>query len=141
MTNYEKLQLMFDELKKRGVVRTQKQLASLIGAAESTLSNAFRVDSKYCTQSLLARINDNTGRIFNSTWLFTGEGPMLAEQRGDTFGYTTHNGDVNTNTGSGTQNVRTGADPEELSQLRSRVRELEIENARLQGMIEILKEK
>ncbi|MDO4824418.1 MAG: hypothetical protein Q4A08_09655 [Bacteroidales bacterium] len=74
----------------------------------------------------------------NLQWLQTGVGPQHKDN-GVSLGYTNINGD-NNNVGSGTQVIGT-ADPDEVNRLRQRVRELELENARLQGMVEVLKNK
>lgn len=71
----------------------------------------------------------------NRMWLLTGEGPMLNTNKGVPE-YLNVTGDGNITNGSGTQTIH--QDSEEVKHLRERVRELELENARLQGMIEIL---
>lgn len=137
MTTQEKYHAMLLELKNRGIVKTQKELAKLLNMQEASLSLAAH--GKTSSINLLNRINDAAGSIFNLAWIYSGEGEMLAEkQQQTTFGYTNINGD-NNNLGSGTQTITTAGDSEEVKKLRKRVRELELENAKLQGMIEILK--
>lgn len=116
--------------------------SSTIRLAKDNLS-ANLIDKTCSTYPVLSRI-----------WLLTGDGEMILrpEQK---IGYVNMPNATNTNISSPGAIAGGGdmaekmmelkgalAEKEgELAEMRLRVRELEIENARMQGMIEILKEK
>lgn len=108
-----------------------------IGVSLATVTNAKDKLSYGLIEKTIS-----TYPILNRIWLLTGNGEMIINQERTISDYVTNNGDVSgQNFGSGTQVITSQADPEELQKLRDRVHELEIENAKLQGMIEILKQK
>lgn len=72
-----KLQIIFNHLKSKGLIHSQKELAVEIGSEPETISRAMKGNEKYLTETLLMRINNSFDNIFNESWLLTGEGNML----------------------------------------------------------------
>lgn len=113
---------------------SRNQFEKNIGASTGTIGHLREALSAALLEKIASKYP-----CLNQIWLLTGNGSMIVPE--NTYGYTNVNGDNNgsINTGSGTQNITT--DSEEVRKLRERVRELELENARMHGMIEILKHK
>jgi len=76
----ERLKIIFEYLKSKGLIHTKKDLAQKIKAESETISRAFSGSEKYLTDNLFLRINDAFGNIFIENWLLTGEGEMLKAQ-------------------------------------------------------------
>jgi len=78
MTQIEILHAMVQELRNRGLIVKQKDVAVAIGTSAASLSAAMHGNPNSLTRNLLFRINTAYG-IFNPSWVSTGEGPMLYE--------------------------------------------------------------
>lgn len=143
MTEKEILKLVFLELKKRDVVKTQKDLAKLAEITPVSLSLAM--NGKMTARNALSSINKNVGNIFSDMWLMTGVGEMLASAP-DNQTFIVGMGDYSQVGGNG-NTYNAGADAAELAALRTENAELRKEIAekdktiaRLEGKIEIYKE-
>ena len=77
MEKVEIIRAMFDELKKRGLVEKQKDIAEALNVRTSIVSSAMHGHPNGCTQSFINRLNKAYGSIFNPVWLLSGEGAML----------------------------------------------------------------
>lgn len=78
--NMEKVEIinaMFGELKKRGLVEKQRDIADAMNVRTSVVSSAMHGHPNGCTQSFINRLNKAFGSIFNPVWLLTGEGAMI----------------------------------------------------------------
>lgn len=149
MEEKEILKLVFLELKKRNIVRTQKDLASL--AEISPVSLSLAINGKMTSRNILSTINKKVDGMFNPAWIITGEGPMLASQTAEVQNISF--GD-NSQVGGNGNTYNAGADAAELASLRTENTALKAENAtlrkevaekdktiaRLEGKIEIYKE-
>lgn len=80
MKKEERLKKAIEFLKSQGKVHKQKDVASMMGASEATISNALKGDEAKLTDKFLKRFNAAYGNIFNIDWLLEGEGEMLNEQ-------------------------------------------------------------
>ncbi len=68
----------YNYLKMTGLVRTQLDVATQIGAYSQNISRVFSGDDKYLTSSFLVKFNVAFGNIFNIDWLQNGNGEMLS---------------------------------------------------------------
>lgn len=70
MEKIQRLKLAFNTLRSEGVVKTQKEFASLIGISESSISRAMKEDERYLTASLVeqaeAAVTKYTSRQMDS---------------------------------------------------------------------------
>jgi transcriptional regulator with XRE-family HTH domain len=68
----------FDEMKRRKIVKTQKELALRMGVSEDTITRILR-DRTEVTEDIITKLQTASGCIFNLQWL-RGEDPfhMLA---------------------------------------------------------------
>ena len=57
-----------DELKRRGIVKTQKELAQKMGVSEDTISRILK-DRTEVTEDVLTKLQTASGCIFNLQWL------------------------------------------------------------------------
>ncbi len=76
MEKKDRFSQAFEYVCTNGYVRTQKELADLMGASPSNISNALRGEPKVLTDRFLVRFA-RTFPVFNTKWLLTGEGEML----------------------------------------------------------------
>jgi len=69
----------FDELKRRGIVKKQKELAMKMGVSEDTITRILK-DRTEVTEDVITKLQTASGCIFNLQWL-RGEDPfhMLAK--------------------------------------------------------------
>ena len=77
MEKVEIINAMISELKKRGLIRKQKDIGEAIGSAPSVVSNAVHGRPAGCTQSFIFKLNEAYGSLFNPEWLISGKGHML----------------------------------------------------------------
>lgn len=94
MNRHDRMRTVYEYLRRNGLIRTQKDLAEKVSAAQPTISGAMRGSEMCLTDNLFRRINAAFGYIFNERWLLTGEGEMLAEGH-TTIGSQTQLGIVN----------------------------------------------
>ena len=78
MNKKERFLKAYEYLKKYGIVNTQLDVATKIGAYSQNISRVFSGDDKYLTSSFLNKFNNAFNNIFNIEWLLTGEGEMLS---------------------------------------------------------------
>ena len=83
MERVKRINEAFNYLRNKGLIRTQKDLANLMHAAESNISKALKGDEAILTDRFLRRLSAAFGGVFNQEWLLTGEGEMLIS--GDSF--------------------------------------------------------
>ena len=162
-TTLERLNLMYGELFARKICTSQKELADMIGANESTISSAFSNNHGKLTIRLLVRINAASGNIFNSEWVRSGEGSMLSVK--SPMSVTEYHMPGATNTNIDSPNAIAGGDIElsmkvaelqgkladkeaesaelkaEVASLREENMQLKIDNARMQGRLDVLANK
>lgn len=67
----------FSYLRKSGIVKTQQEIADMMGANKTTVSQALNGNESYLTDKFLSRFNNAFGEMFNIAWLLTGKGNML----------------------------------------------------------------
>ena len=78
MNKKERFLKAYEYLKKYGIVNTQLDVATKIGAYSQNISRVFSGEDKYLTSSFLNKFNNAFNNIFNIEWLLTGEGEMLS---------------------------------------------------------------
>lgn len=83
MERVKRMNEAFNYLRNKGLIRTQKDLANLMHAAESNISKALKGDEAILTDRFLRRLSAAFGGVFNQEWLLTGEGEMLID--GESF--------------------------------------------------------
>lgn len=69
--------MAYEYLRSQGVIRTQKDLAVLMGSDKTNISQALN-HGKGLTESYLYRLNKAVNDLFSYEWLFNGTGEMLA---------------------------------------------------------------
>jgi hypothetical protein len=79
----DRLKEVFDYLRTKGVVRTQKDFAGLVGIGANNLSSALKGDARYLTDGLARKVVSATGGEVSLGWMLTGEGEMLRDTRGN----------------------------------------------------------
>lgn len=79
MEKVERLKLAYEHLRSLGVLHKRKDLAEAMKTSESNISAAFKGSERFLTDSFLCRFNNRFDRLFNESWLLTGEGEMLNE--------------------------------------------------------------
>lgn len=57
MNKVEALKEVFENLRFRGIIKSQKEFAKLIGTSENSLSRALKGDEAYLTESLLSKVD------------------------------------------------------------------------------------
>lgn len=77
MTKKERFNNAFQHIRTLGVVRTQRELAALMGASAPNISSALNGVDSVLTDRFLHRFNEACNNIFDINWLLTGEGQML----------------------------------------------------------------
>lgn len=92
MERVKRINEAFNYLRNKGLIRTQKDLANLMHAAESNISKALKGDEAILTDRFLRRLSAAFGGIFNQEWLLTGEGEMLCAAANVTNTTTTNYG-------------------------------------------------
>lgn len=58
----------FDEMKRRGIVKTQKELAHKMGVSEDTITRILK-DRTEVTEDVITKLQTASGCIFNLQWL------------------------------------------------------------------------
>lgn len=115
MDKKKRLNKVFEYLRFNGVVKTQIDMASLMGASRSNISSALSGKTDVLTDSFLERVSKTFG--INYIWLLTGEGEMLKPSH-TTITQTNVNGNNNYIGGNGTiNNSSTPASAEESPEI------------------------
>ena len=83
MERVKRVNEAFNYLRNKGLIRTQKDLANLMHAAESNISKALKGDEAILTDRFLRRLSAAFGGVFNQEWLLTGKGEMLGAADGE----------------------------------------------------------
>ena len=65
--------------KQNGLIKTQQELADMMGSNKSTVSAAKSGNPEYLTDSFLVRFNKVMGDVFYLPWLLSGDGSMLKD--------------------------------------------------------------
>lgn len=73
----ERLRKVFEWLRSNGVVKTQKDFASMIDMGANNLSSALKGDERYLTEGLCRRVEKATNGKISYKWMMTGEGEMI----------------------------------------------------------------
>lgn len=82
MQKAERLYLAYEHLKSLGIVHKQKDVADAMGGVSApNISNAFKGNPRYLTDSFIKRFNKAFDNIFNEEWLIDGAGEMLSFER------------------------------------------------------------
>lgn len=76
-TRGQRIYAAFSYLRQAGIVKTQQEMADIMGANKTTVSQALNGNEQYLTDKFLSRFNAAAGDIFNIGWLLTGKGEML----------------------------------------------------------------
>ena len=76
----DRLKEVLDYLRMKGVVRTQKDFAELVGIGANNLSSALKGDSRYLTDGLARKVVSATDGEVSLGWMLTGEGEMLRDR-------------------------------------------------------------
>lgn len=79
----DRLKEVLDYLRMKGVVKTQKDFAELVGIGANNLSSALKGDARYLTDGLARKVVSATGGEVSLGWMLTGEGEMLRDTRGN----------------------------------------------------------
>ncbi len=126
----ERLAEAIEELKRRGLVHKQQDVADKMGINKSNLSKALKGEA---SRSFLRRFNLAFDSIFSDEWLASGDGTMLAPSV-----YQSVSGDGNTSVaGNGNHvNSETSRFLEELAAQRRLTEEVVAQNGRLLSIIE-----
>ena len=126
----ERLALAIEELKRRGLVHKQQDVADKMGVNKSNLSKALKGE---VSGSFLRRFNSAFGGIFSDEWLASGDGAMLAHSISQSV-----TGDGNTAiAGNGNMvNAETSRFLDELAAQRRLTEEVVAQNGRLLSIIE-----
>ena len=77
MEKVEIINAMIAELKRRGLVRKQRDISDTLHSAPSVVSCAVHGHPNGCTQSFIFKLNEAYGSLFNPEWLISGQGYML----------------------------------------------------------------
>jgi phage repressor protein C with HTH and peptisase S24 domain len=85
-TRGQRIVTAFSYLKQTGSVKTQQEVADIMGANKTTVSQALNGNEKYLTDKFMSRFNEAAGGIFNIAWLLTGKGDMLEDVQGTIHG-------------------------------------------------------
>ena len=78
MTKKDRLKEAFEYLRSKGVVHTQKDVASRMRTTPPNVSSAFRGDERVLTDSFIERFSNAFNNI-SYYWLLTGEGNMVKD--------------------------------------------------------------
>lgn len=76
-TRGERILAAFSHLKSKGLVKTQQDVADMMGANKTTISQAFKGNETYLTDKFMSRFNSTFDDMFNIAWLLAGKGEML----------------------------------------------------------------
>lgn len=68
----------FDEMKRRGIVKNQKELAHKMGVSEDTITRILK-DRTEVTEDVITKLQTASGCLFNLQWLRGESNVMLAE--------------------------------------------------------------
>lgn len=75
----ERFKEAYEYLRSKALVHKQRDLASLIGSHEGSISRMFRGDDRYITSSMVQRISSASGIKFSEDYILRGEGSLLKE--------------------------------------------------------------
>lgn len=75
------LELAYLELRRRGIVHTQTEVADRVGYNKSAVSQAIKGIPSYVTENFVSAFNKAFGGIFNEDYLLRGEGTLLASDK------------------------------------------------------------
>lgn len=78
MEREERLNFVFNYLRSKGLIQTQRDLANKMHAGIANISKALKGNKSVLTDRFLRRLNSAFGDIFNEDWLLLGEGEMLS---------------------------------------------------------------
>lgn len=81
MDKKERLRKAFNYAKVLDMVDLQKDLATMMGASEASVSKAMKGDPEYLTDQFIERFNEVFDNTFNLDWLLRGEGEMVASKQ------------------------------------------------------------
>lgn len=82
MSKVERLNKAYNYLRFKGVIATQKDVAVAMNSTQPNVSSALKGDEKVLTDSFLVRFS-NSYKDISSSWLLTGEGEMLKNEKED----------------------------------------------------------
>ena len=77
MNKTERFQAVFEYLRHKSMIKTQKDLADKISGTSQNISMALKGNPRMLTDNLLMRVLCAYPDIFSTKWLMTGEGEML----------------------------------------------------------------
>lgn len=142
MEKVEIINAMIAELKRRGLVRKQRDISDTLHSAPSVVSCAVHGHPNGCTQSFIFKLNEAYGSLFNPEWLISGEGFMLladAEANAKPSSSTT----IQQQNAENCTAVVGANDPDAVTVrlLQMKIETLEKENARLESEKEKLEAK
>ena len=78
MEREERLNFVFNYLRSKGLIQTQRDLANKMHAGIANISKALKGNKSVLTDRFLRRLNSAFGDIFNEDWLLLGKGEMLS---------------------------------------------------------------
>ena len=79
----ERFKEAYEYLRSKAIVHKQRDLASLIGSHEGSISRMFRGDDRYITSSMVQRISSASGIKFSEDYILRGEGSLLKDVEQD----------------------------------------------------------
>lgn len=79
----ERFKEAYEYLRSKALVHKQRDLASLIGSHEGSISRMFRGDDRYITSSMVQRISSASGIKFSEDYILRGEGSLLKDGEQD----------------------------------------------------------
>ncbi len=77
MNKKERFNTAVNYLKERGLVHTQKDVASMMGTTSPNVSSALKGVESVLTDNFLRRFYVAFEQVFNEAWILSGEGEML----------------------------------------------------------------
>lgn len=81
MNKTERFQAVFEYLRHKSMIKTQKDLADKISGTSQNISMALKGNPRMLTDNLLMRVLCAYPDIFSTKWLMTGEGEMLLKNQ------------------------------------------------------------
>ncbi len=78
MTRSERIKAVYEYLRYKQAIRTQKEFAQMIDMNATNLSSAMNGKEDYLTDKLFQKVHAATDGIFRLEWLLSGEGEMLS---------------------------------------------------------------
>ena len=132
----------FDEMKRRGIVKKQKELAMKMGVSEDTITRILK-DRTEVTEDVITKLQTASGCIFNLQWL-RGEDPfhMLAKDVQELTKPTDepidHSSMINAMLAAKDETI--AAKDETISSLQSQIKSMEKELAEKDEIIALLRQ-